>query len=520
LAQAILGSELVPICQRVNPPTEGGVFSSGFLERPEADAMGNAMKWKAPGHNKSKEGTTLVELHIGHMRDAHDIIGVQSQLIQGVSPAVLVPKYAVSRACCCPMCWVSIPSGFSAIVTRWGRDVEGSEEDGTWEPGCHWFFPCNRIARLVSRQYMIFDTPVRDCKTKDNITVNIDVLIVFKIAEARTFAYGIGPEKLDDLLRASQEEVLRQMAGDIEVKDIYDLFGTEKTKDYVLKMNESFKEHGVEILSFTVRDVRIPDPMAKDFEDRTLYESKTIEAEMKQQSDTLNLNNEEELSKQKEVCDNNRMAAEAVHVTRKAEITKDVREVTAQMEKKIAMAGGEREAQLADIETNNALEVSKVVAEQQLMEADMKLDIQAKTGKLEAEAEANERRKESEGHLETAKKVSQGKQAYAAAERAAASAFAARRAQEQELKKLFILEKLSENDQITVVTSLENNTGLAPGNSLVSQITQQGMEAFRMTLAGITSEGATKLGMGKQMAGGLVRPMPQQTMAGGSPTRR
>merc|ERR1719343_738973 len=102
---------------------------------------------------------------------------------------------------------------------------------------------------------------------------------------------------------------------------------------------------------------------------------------MKQQSDTLNLNNEEELSKTKEVCDNTRMAAEAVHVTRKAEITKDVREVTAQMEKKIAMAGAERAAQITDIETNNSLEVAKVQAEQTLMETDINLAMKARTGK-------------------------------------------------------------------------------------------------------------------------------------------
>lgn len=467
-----------------------------------------------PG-NKVKEGTALTELHIGHLRDAHDVIGVQPQQF---TPIVLVPKHQVSRICCAPMCWISIPHGFSAIVTRWGKDVEGAEEDGTWSDGFHWFCPCNRVARLVSRQYMIFDTPVRDCKTKDNITVNIDVLIVFKVTEARTFVYGIGPEKLDDLLRASQEEVLRQMAGDIEVKDIYDLFGTEKTKGYVESMNASFKEHGVEILSFTVRDVRIPDPMAKDFEDRTLYESKTIEAEMKQQSDTLNLNNEEELSKTKEVCDNSRMAAEAVHVTRKAEITKDVREVGAQMEKKIGMAAAEREAQIADLETNNSLECAKISTEQMLIEKDTSLEIKAKTGKKSAEAEANEKNRESDGLVEAAKMISQGKQAQAAAERAAASAFAARRAQEQEIAKLMILEKLSENDMITVVTSLENNTGLAPNNSLVTQITQQGMEAFRMKLAEMTSGSAATLGMGKQMAGGLVRPMPQQQM--GSPDAR
>merc|ERR1719512_676543 len=113
---------------------------------------------------------------------------------------------------------------------------------------------------------------------------------------------------------------------------------------------------------------------------------------------------------------------------------------------------------------------------------------------------------------EAAQRVSEGRRAQAAAEGAAASAFAARRAQEQEMQKLAILEKLSSNQNISVVTTLENNSGLAPNNSLVAQITQQGMEAFRMKLAEMTSSSATSLGMGKGMAGGLVRPVPQQGM--------
>lgn len=464
------------------------------------------MKWTKPG-DSVKDGTKLAELHVGHLRDAHEVVGIQPE---NFTPVILVPDSAVSRICCVPMCWVSVPSGFTAMVTRWGADVNGDGEDGTWEPGFHCFCPCNRVSRLVSKQYMIFDTPVRDCKTKDSITVNIDVLIVFRIVNARTFVYGIGPEKLDDLLRASQEEVLRQMAGDIEVRNIYDLFGSEKTKPYVDKMNDAFKDLGAEVLSFTVRDVRIPGNMASDFEDKTLYESQTVEAEMKQSSDTLNLNNEEALAKLKEETDNNRMAAEAVNMTRLAEITKDVREVSAQMEKKISLSAAERTAQITDIDTNSALEVSQLDAEKALMQNDCTLSMEATTDKLNAEVDAFEREKESLGLRENSQKVSEGRKAHAAAEGAAAYAFAARRAQEQELRKLTILEKLSGNPNISVVTSLENNTGLAPNNSLVAQITQQGMEAFRMKLAEITSGSATSLGMGHAVSGGLVRPVPKQ----------
>jgi len=136
--------------------------------------------------------------------------------------------------------------------------------------------------------------------------------------------------------------------------------------------------------------------------------------------------------------------------------------------------------------------------------------MEMETGKLEAEAEAYERQKRSQANSEAASKVTMGKKALAEAEGAAASAFAPRRAQEQELERLKILDKLAHNSNIKIVTSLENNSGLAPDNSLVAQVVQQSMEAFRMKMAEMTSNSVTKLDMSTVVSGGLVRPMPPE----------
>ncbi|CAK0798274.1 unnamed protein product, partial [Prorocentrum cordatum] len=140
------------------------------------------------------------------MRDAHSVAGLTPD---NFVPVSIVPRASHSACCCgcCSCCWTSIPSGFSAIVSAWGRDVDGAEDDGTWDPGFHWMCPWHRVSRLVSRQLVIFDTPVKAVKTQDNVPVQLDVLIVFEIVKATDFIYNIGPEKFDDLLRSSQEEV-------------------------------------------------------------------------------------------------------------------------------------------------------------------------------------------------------------------------------------------------------------------------------------------------------------------------
>lgn len=42
-------------------------------------------------------------------------------------------------------------------------------------------FPWLRVSSLVTKQSVVFDMPVKGCKTRDNVSVEIDVAIVFRI---------------------------------------------------------------------------------------------------------------------------------------------------------------------------------------------------------------------------------------------------------------------------------------------------------------------------------------------------
>jgi len=423
-------------------------------------------------------------------------------------PVTLVPRAVLSRILCVPVCWVSIPHGFAAVVSRCGADVRGDEHDGSWGSGGNCFPPWSTVHRLVTRQLIIFDAPVKECKTKDNITVNLDVLIEVEILDAITFIYTLGPEKLDDLLRASQEEVLRHWCFETPVANIYDLHGN--SDDAVARMNKTFETYGVRIHNFTVKHVSIPPDMAQDFEEKTLYDSRTIEIQHKQESDKLHLNNEEARLKLKEECDNLRMATEEQTITKTSKLSKEVRWQIASTDKDVALKNAERAAKIADMEAQAELEIARLKAETLKLKREVVARCTADTQKVQAEAEAYSQEKCAQGASDAAGKVALGKIEIAEAEGSAAEALIARRAQEQDWERLNILDKMANNKKIMIVTSHENNMGLAPDNSLVDQMTQQGMEAVRMKLAQMTHDSSEKLNMGTTLAGGLVRPAPNQ----------
>lgn len=287
------------------------------------------------------------------------------------------------------------------------------------------------------------------------------------------------------------------------------------------KMNANFANYGVTVHHFTVRNVQIPGDMAKDFEDKTLYESQTMETKVQQEADRLNLNNEEERLRLKEECENTKMAAEEQGVTLLAQMVKECREVTANTDKDMGILDAERAAQVADLKVQNDLEVAKIKAQILSLEREHQAKLACEVGKLESEAEAYEQQKKAQARMEASQKIAEGKKEVAKAEGEATTAFAQRRKQEQDMARLDILDKLANNKNIKIATSFENRMGLAPDNSLVSQVAQQGMEAVRMKLADWTASSAGRLKldginssgeMKTELAGGLVRAVAQQTM--------
>jgi len=452
--------------------------------------MGNGYGgWYKPGAPK-KEGTTLIELTIKNISDAHDIVGERPEGVY--TPVTLCPRKSHQTCCFLPACWISIPSGFSAIVSKFGAVVEGDEEDGTWSPGWHCFSPLYNVDKMVSKQLIIFDTPVKGCKTKDAITVHIDVLIVFEIFRARDFVYSIGPEKFDDLLRASQDEALRQMANETLVENIYDLHGAS-TAHIITDLNTKFEKYGVKVHHFTVKNVTIPADMAQDFEDKTLFDSKTTMKHMKQESDRLKLNNEEGKQKLQEECENTKQAAEQQTEIVKSQAIKETAEVLAETSRNIGKLEADLDVEVQQLLAQAELEVSKIKAQVLAHEREIKSKTSANCGRISAEASAYKKEKQAEASIEVAQKLASGKKALGEAEGVAAGAFAARRAHEAELKRLDILEQVCKNEGIQIATSQENTVSMNQENAALTQVAQQGLEALRAKLAELTATSLVKL---------------------------
>mmetsp|Transcript_27822 Transcript_27822/g.50285 ORF Transcript_27822/g.50285 Transcript_27822/m.50285 type:complete len:534 (-) Transcript_27822:92-1693(-) len=146
---------------------------------------------------------------------------------------------------CCKAFYFTIPSGCYALVSRHGADEEYTYPNGTksivWPPGLHFPHPpWVRVSNLVSQQAIVLDLPVKACKTKDNVTVNIDIALAFRIMGntdlgedpdlVRKFVHELKPRGLEQQLRDAQDEAVRALARSLTHTEIYGIRSGENLK--------------------------------------------------------------------------------------------------------------------------------------------------------------------------------------------------------------------------------------------------------------------------------------------------
>lgn len=101
------------------------------------------------------------------------------------------------------------------------------------EPGCYCCYCSYKsVVGMITRNTILYEVPIVDCPTKDNVYVTIDLAITFHIGQNDTreqdchnFMYFLGPNRLEELLEAETEEATRSFINKQNVNRVRDLKG-------------------------------------------------------------------------------------------------------------------------------------------------------------------------------------------------------------------------------------------------------------------------------------------------------
>ena len=105
-----------------------------------------------------------------------------------------------------------VPQATEYVIERLGKYKR------TWGAGLHLLIPLiDRIAKKVTLKEQVMDSPPQPVITKDNVTMQIDTVVYFKVFDANLFTYGaVNPLSALSNLTAT---TLRNIVGELELDD-------------------------------------------------------------------------------------------------------------------------------------------------------------------------------------------------------------------------------------------------------------------------------------------------------------
>ncbi|TMW68520.1 hypothetical protein Poli38472_005988 [Pythium oligandrum] len=409
--------------------------------------------------------------------------------------------------------YIRVPEGMYALVQNQGKDLDYEGPDGQkcaiWPAGFHWASLFTKVSHLVTKQYIVFETPVKGCKTADDVTVRIDMCLVLRImgdpakgedpALVRRFVYELGANGLEVQLRAAQDEAVRGLARSVLHTEVYRLRdgtmrerfqtggldhlarGTNEagdpiggvtadppkdgqlyfvTEDIKNSLNKQFNTYGVQITNVAITNVRLPETFQEQMQSRTTHLSAIKEQNMKQMSDMQLLQYKEEIETTKLARTMMLMEEEQTGKAKCAEIQKEIDLVIADTKLIQDQIAQETRVKCNKIAADAKLKIEQIHAETQEISTGISVHCDADIQLLTAQKDALKLQLDAE--IEEIRVSGQAKanEIIARAEGVAAKKLEKYRAHMLEMQRLDVLQALAKNNK-TVVTGNASNSLLA-----------------------------------------------------------
>ena len=222
------------------------------------------------------------------------------------------------------------------------------------------------------------------CPTKDNVMVEVDVTLVFRITNATDFVYKLGAAKFDEGLKAVAEEAIRSMVRMIPHHNIYELRGSG-ADELLSILNEKFDIFGVSFVNSTITDVKLPDEVAEALQNSTMVDQRLREHERNHEFQLKLVNDKHDLELKDLILSNERFEQSMNAEMERTAIDLDAKCLEI-----------DRKRQLAKIEAEKLQSVALKNAEANLANEAVKAETSAQVTINKAKADAARKRLETE----------------------------------------------------------------------------------------------------------------------------
>jgi len=334
---------------------------------------------------------------------------------------------------------VVIPEGVSAIITKHGRCL------GLYKAGFYCRAAWYDIAFIVTQNYIPYHFHVRECPTRDNVKIQLHVDIVFHIVDPIKFVYNIGPEKMEELLRATQAESVRTLVRTITVDRAYNLRG-EESEDMIRALNDKLLDpYGVSVDNVVIVNVTLPGDIAFAMQNETTFDSKQREQKKKQEFEVKVQNDNNYLKRVAQDREMERLKASETCKRQLEIVNQEIKELETRMNKVLAEIEADQKLAVNRINAEAGLEAGKINAEKEKVSLELDAKGKAAVSQIEAEAEKYVIETKSKAAVTVSQFKSEAVSVESKAEKESAMKLKTKREYELELKKIQVWKSLSSN---------------------------------------------------------------------------
>jgi len=361
--------------------------------------------------------------------------------------------------------WLTIPQGFKAVVAVHGK------HQGVWGPGFHFAPPWVTIPFLLSEAHFVYDTPVKECPTADNVMVTIDISLVVRVDTSPgdegkhpgifAFVDTLGPQQLSPQLNAFQEEAVRDMARNRRYHEIYDLMDAKhdaQLENTRRNLNNHFGEYGIEITEIAVTNVHFNNTdFVQEMAQPAIYRQQDEFNKLEQSFQLKTIKIRETETKEKQIKKEDLEKFEAGLQRNVEEITKKLNKIKADTSRELADIRETEKAEILNIKSESNLEVSKIKRERDVSIAKIKSSGKAEADAIEVETRVYVEKLKADAAVQIAKNRAVALHHLAKAENDAAKSLVQKRDYDQKFKHLRVLKGVAENRQCAITGNSGDN---------------------------------------------------------------
>jgi len=294
----------------------------------------------------------------------------------GEIPLVLVPSARPTLSM-----MMQVPSGVTCLMQKFGA------HSGIAEPGLHikpWYW---RVAYVVTNQSCTYDAPVTRCPTSDDVHVNVDVVLVFRITDAEKFVYTLGAPNFDDFMTGVVDESIRALVRAQTHANVYEL-RSSKASEMLQKLNDKFMPSGVSFEDCKITSVWLPPTLTGYLQETTEFDKKMDKIGRQQEFEILEIQQKSEME-----IEEIERRREQVLITesgrkKRAELEYEQRSVQAETDGKVGLIEAQGKVEVMRLEVQSELNRTKTVLETKRIGDLAKAEANATRIRCEAELEA------------------------------------------------------------------------------------------------------------------------------------